>query len=542
MEIIQNTKKELLTAFLILSVITKLFANEPGTQIYFGRFYGYVDENNQITRVDNNFAPSDYYDRKTFRPELNYVTIPEEVDGMKVVSIEKEAFSGNADIKYVYIPATVTDIGYKAFNACHNIESFVIDSKNPVYEAKDGIIYEKATKKLVSCYYGKTGIVKVPEGTKEIPADFFSGNIIFSAVEFPLPTVILPESVTSIGDKAFTYSRFKEIKFPKNIKSLGQKVFNYIEIENLSFPNGPETISEETFSHASIENLYLPDTVTVIGSKAFEDCMEIFNIRMPNNLKRIESYAFHDFRPIYERKVYLNLPESLEFIGEYAFMDAYFAGIKLPDSMETINKYAFSNIGNYWSEDPVKLPKNLKRIEEGAFEETSFNSFNLPEGLVYIGEGAFSHCGFGDLDTDEIILPDSIEYIGKGAFEHSALWAHVYLPASLKTIEERVFANSVLKSLRIPEGVTEIKESACEGCISLSYVEIPKSVTKIGNKAFAYCENLREVDCYYSSKLQSVGNQAFYECPNLKKIELPYKVWTFGKQVVSKGTKIYRLK
>ena len=540
MEIIQNTKKELLTAFLILSVITKLFANEPGTQIYFGRSYGYVDENNQITRVDNNFAPSDYYERKTFRPELNYVTIPEEVDGMKVVSIAEEAFSGNADIKYVYIPASVTNIGYKAFNACHNIESFVIDSKNPVYEAKDGIIYEKATKKLVSCYYGKTGIVKVPEGTKEIPADFFSGNIIFSAVDFPLPTVILPESVTSIGDTSFAHSHFKEIKFPKNIKSLGQKVFIYIEIENLSFPDGPETITEETFSHASIENLYLPDTITVIGTKAFYDCAGIFNIRMPNNLKRIESYAFYDFRPR-NRKVYLDLPESLEFIGEYAFMGAVFAGIKLPDSMETINKYAFSDIFNIWSEDPIKLPKNLKRIEEGAFEKNSFNSFNLPEGLVYIGEGAFSHCGFIDLDTHEIILPDSIEYIGKGAFEHSALWAHVYLPASLKTIEERVFANSVLKSLRIPKGVTEIKESACEGCMGLSYVEIPESVTKIGNKAFAYCENLSEV-VNYSSKLQSVGNQAFYECPKLKKIELPYKVWTFGKQVVSKGTKIYRSK
>ena len=62
------------------------------------------------------------------------------------------------------------------------------------------------------------------------------------------------------------------------------------------------------------------------------------------------------------------------------------------------------------------------------------------------------------------------------------------------TIKDFEFAhNKQLTEYVIPDGVTEIRTSAFEGCTSLQSVTIPDSVTKIGKAAFAGCTNLQIV-------------------------------------------------
>ena len=137
-------KKSLVSFVIAVLGLIKVFATDPGDYFYFDRFYGTVNEDNQITNLNNTVPSSGLREDYGigFNPSWQSVIIPSEVEGMSVVSIEKDAFSGNADIKYVYIPATITYIGYKAFSACYNIEDFVIDPENPYYEAKDDVIYE----------------------------------------------------------------------------------------------------------------------------------------------------------------------------------------------------------------------------------------------------------------------------------------------------------------------------------------------------------------------------------------------------------------
>ena len=82
----------------------------------------------------------------------------------------------------------------------------------------------------------------------------------------------------------------------------------------------------------------------------------------------------------------------------------------------------------------------------------------------------------------------------------------------------------------IPEGVTEIRRCAFEGCAELTKVIIPESVVKIGPSAFNWCKNLREVvaPIYHDTKWAFYSGEngrnsskfAFKNCPNLNKITI----------------------
>ena len=73
--------------------------------------------------------------------------------------------------------------------------------------------------------------------------------------------------------------------------------------------------------------------------------------------------------------------------------------------------------------------------------------------------------------------------------------------------------------MTLPEKVTEIGESAFEGCTSLENVNIPDNVTSIGNGAFKDCESLKTV--VIPSNVQSVGEDAFAGCGNMVKGAYP---------------------
>ena len=55
------------------------------------------------------------------------VTIPESIDGYKVVEINKSAFKG-CQISSIIVPNTVTKIGDEAFKRCHSLTTLVLGS------------------------------------------------------------------------------------------------------------------------------------------------------------------------------------------------------------------------------------------------------------------------------------------------------------------------------------------------------------------------------------------------------------------------------
>ena len=135
-----------------------------------------------------------------------------------------------------------------------------------------------------------------------------------------------------------------------------------------------------------------------------------------------------------------------------------------------------------------------------------------------------------NLDISEV----NITALPTRAFHASENVENLILPNTLTTIGSKMFAESTLKFVIIPVGVTTIEQAAFEKCTALTSIEIPASVETIGDSAFMGCSKLATVTFEKGSQLKTIGGRygsgsyygAFSDCSSLTSIEIPASVET----------------
>lgn len=109
--------------------------------------------------------------------------------------------------------------------------------------------------------------------------------------------------------------------------------------------------------------------------------------------------------------------------------------------------------------EEVQLPKSVNTIEKFAFYGcANLKHIDFHEGIVSIGTAAFSNCGLR-----HIVTPKTLRYLGHRAF----------------------YENKDLRSLRINTGIGSLPEGLLDGCVKLTELFIPKSVTKVDPNLFS---------------------------------------------------------
>lgn len=172
---------------------------------------------------------------------------------------------------------------------------YIIDKNSKAFEVRDGIIYTKDMKALLSFTRKAPCNVVIPEGVDEIGAGAaLSNNTIKS--------VTLPESVYRIRAYAFANTELEKINL-ENVKIIDTSAFEFC-----SFLCQTGVINAEK-----------------IGAAAFHFCWSLKSIRL-SNTKEIGSGAFSQIGGNTE----IFLPECLEKIGYNAFFDSKFKYLKIP--------------------------------------------------------------------------------------------------------------------------------------------------------------------------------------------------------------------
>ena len=242
---------------------------------------------------------------------------------------------------------------------------------------------------------------------------------------------------------------------------------------SITIPNGVTIIEDYQFlEFTNLQTVKIPNSVKKIGEHAFDGCTKLENIELPDGITEIGMYAFSGCKSLKSIKI----PSKVTKIDHGSFFDC--------ESLET-----------------VVLPKNLKEIASGP---GTFGAFNACCSLFHIESPVAKIVGDFLLLNGEMCCilrqREKMYVVPYGCSEirpifpdmmSLGVYSTVFIPSTVKKIDNSAFFVSPLKFIELPASVKEIGESAFKGCL-LSYIVLPKSIERIGKNAFSDCESLEE--------------------------------------------------
>ena len=283
------------------------------------------------------------------------LTSPAFPDGLETIGVS--AFERCAAIAEIDLPDTVTAIGDNAFAYCDALTDYTgpfawtigADTANPFYRSFDlarvEIIGDLTTLEDNAFYHDSL----------ESRDDDVKRYVCYNALE----EIVLPDSVTTIGEQAFYNCKaLRTIRMPNALTIIGAHAFFYCE---------------------SLEAIELPNTVLDIGDKAFERCASLALYKGPiawDTGSNVTTSPFYN-APALRR---IELTEGVTEVPAYAFktsnsyfpstgQSAYYGAIEevvLPGTVRSIGAYAFANTREK-SLRRIYIPASVTSIASTAF-------------------------------------------------------------------------------------------------------------------------------------------------------------------------------
>ena len=504
-------------------------------------------------------------------------------------------------LKKVVMPKQITTIGYNAFNKCINLKTIEWGEDSEVEDIQ-GSIEASSLPGAPTKYYGafkecvSLEEVTLPKSIKHFRAGAFMNCTSLKRLVFPndgdimelecavsitstgisqtahpmghlwgctsLETIVLPDNLRTIGGDAFYQTPFRTIVIPETVKYLTTSGLFYgcNRLEEVTLPSSVTEYSKEmfagctslqsikgvgkitkycegcfagcpakwvvldpeaeyeagVFAETNVESVAFPAGFKTIPERLFEECEKLSSVDL-GEVETIGNYAFNGC-PI---KTVI-IPKSVTFIGSYVF-----TGYPIPDNqygekapMDNVYIYAediqlgTDGYGGTFVATQVTFGKMVRRVSGQIGSGTS--SIIFEEGSVCEYFDAALAC-----DIKSIELPNSITELGAEAFTGCKNLKTITLPSSLKKIGDRAFRScEKLESVIMPDGLEVIEKYAFSSCNSLESVTIPYTVAYLGNNAFGANAYLEEVHMKSIEPPYAKSN-LFADCPYLDKIQVP---------------------
>ena len=301
---------------------------------------------------------------------LTSVTIADSVN-----SIGNEAFSRCDSLTAITIPDSVTSIGANPFAYCKQLTQINISPDHPTLATIDGVLLEKATKKLI-CY----------------------------PCAFTAETYTIPQEIQAIGDRAFSYcDSLSSVIIPDSVTSIGDLAFLYCtSLSSIDLPSSLTFIGTEAFYNCdSLTSVTIPNSVTSIGSNPFVACDQLTQITVfPDHptLGTISGVLYDKTNhklicyPCAFTAESYEIPQGIEAIGDFAFVSCNaLNAVTLPDSVTSIGNVAFVWCDSLTS---IVIPDSVTTIANQAFYSCDSLTLTVSKGSyaeTYAVENGIPH-------------------------------------------------------------------------------------------------------------------------------------------------------
>ena len=431
---------------------------------------------------------------------LTEVTVPSTVEIIGVIGFSKNSISklslplnlksiGNEGFRYneltdaieVLVPGPNTTIGSSAF----------YDNKIPV---NDLFWYKKNSDgstdyTVLLGYLGEYAKFSdnkfiIPGSKKGIALKEINDRAFYNQKALKGWSVVIPDSVTRIGQLSFMDTEIASVKLPSSLKSVEYAAFFNNKITEVVVPKGAETIGVLAFGRNKITKISLPKTLKSIGADGFR---------------------YNELTDSIEDMV----PSKKTTIGNNAFAD---------------NKISTENAFTYKRNDDDSIDYSVITGYIGNYSDFNNNKFVIPGSkngvaLKKINDRAFYNQKA--LKGWSVVIPDSVTRIGQLAFMETGI-VSVKLPSNLKIVEYAAFYNNSLTEVVVPDS-TETLGIVAFSRNKLKKISLSKSLKSIGNECFRYNELTDSIETMVPSKKTTIGNNVFADNKLLPENSFTYK-------------------
>ena len=351
------------------------------------------------------------------------------------------------------------------------------------------------------CYYLRS--TTVPQHVKTIGDNAYMGN-------WRMKNVVLNDSVEYIGDNAFRGIAVRSFTVPDKVTHLGTRFLAYCDsLRSVTVGAGVTSLGYASFAMDSVlTSVTLPAGLKTVAGSAFIKCKMLPGVTLPEGLETIGDLAFFSMDSL--RSV--NIPSTVKSIGNSAFAHSNsLERIELPFGLRYFGQNVFTGCHALHT---AVLPSDMKSIPIETFYATGLKTIELPNGLRAIGDRAFADCD----SLLSIDIPQTVDTLGSRVFESDSVLQKVTLPDGLTALKEPFYLCHNLKSVHLPESLTEIANGLFYDNPYLAEVNVPGHITRIGDGAFYKCAALKQFP--FPTSLTEIGDFGFSYCRNLETITI----------------------
>lgn len=240
-------------------------------------------------------------------------------------------------------------------------------------------------------------------------------------------------------------------------------------------------IADYAFKGTDISMVSGGNNITQIGKRAFQDCENLLDVILPQNLKTIEEGTFYNCTHLKS----IRLPYGIIEIGDFAFYSCHrMTKINMPNALKTIGELSF---GLCVSLENIVIPEGVSEIRQGAFYYCPLlTDIHFPASVVSV-QGTI--LPFNNLSTINVDVNNTVL---------SSVDGNLYAYNNTVLVNYACAKPDI--SFEIPESVNKILTLSLAGCTNLKNISIPKGVTYIGDQIFCNSPNIEVI--YYEGTIE----------------------------------------
>lgn len=426
------------------------------------------------------------------------------------------------------------DCGKEGDKVAHNMNASGVCTVC-LYESEytPGVIYEisdDGSYAIVTGYVGKYNVVKIAADYEGVPVTHI-GNGAFKERYNDISEVVLPDTITYIGDEAFYYCLELDItELPPNLEYIGDHAFNRCCDSRISYiPDSVTYLGAEAFFNCyRMTEITIGDGVTHIGDSAFSHCNNLATVTLGKNVVSIGEMAFYC-----SGVRNLILSDSTTTIGYCAFTQCTIKKLHIGKSLSDIGGGEMAKAGNlteitlseenehFSLHNGILYNKDMTKMVLTTSEAVGEN-YTIPDGVVEIGEKAF----YKVWGLKSVTIPDSVKVIGAHAFDDCSNLSEINFGLGVEEIGDYAFEScTALTEITFPRNVKVYGTNVFAGTGVVNLV-IPDYVTNLGEYAFAFCQSLTSIT--FGSGIKEIPTKCFYNCTRLERVTIPDGVEVIG--------------